>query len=301
MALLLICFLWALNSLRADLLPRFSSGNAVHLGLQAVVLAVFAAVAGGVAVARRTRLPSGRQIGALALVGLGLFVVPTVMIYLAREWVSDSTRVAVFSLTPVFAVVLEPHIGRGADSPHRGGLIAALVAVLGTLCVFPLDLPQSVQAGAAFCGVVLAVAFVAAANCLGVLIATDLPDESLTGFAALISGFSAVGLALASLFVSYPDWSLGEMLPELGWSMGTGVPALALLFWLMPRISATRMTTRFVLAPLIANLFALLFLRPVVGFRAGLGLVLIAFGAGWLLFAQGAEPQNADSNLQLGL
>ena len=37
--------------------------------------------------------------------------------------------------------------------------------------------------------------------------------------------------------------------------------ALALLFWMMRRMTAVRMTTRFLIAPLLANLIGLAFLR----------------------------------------
>jgi drug/metabolite transporter (DMT)-like permease len=68
---------------------------------------------------------------------------------------------------------------------------------------------------------------------------------------------------------------------------------LLLLFWLMRRMSAVPMTTRFLLAPLIANIVSLLLLRPTVSLRAGLGLLLIAAGAGWLLFRPESETNDS--------
>jgi drug/metabolite transporter (DMT)-like permease len=55
-----------------------------------------------------------------------------------------------------------------------------------------------------------------------------------------------------------------------------GRPGLLLLFWLMRRISAARMTTRFVLAALLTALFGVILFRPEVSLRAVLGFVLIA-------------------------
>jgi hypothetical protein len=57
--------------------------------------------------------------------------------------------------------------------------------------------------------------------------------------------------------------------------------------------------TRFLLAPLMANLIGLLVLRPAVSLRDGLGLVLVSLGAGWLLFAREVEPETNGSTLKL--
>lgn len=75
--------------------------------------------------------------------------------------------------------------------------------------------------------------------------------------------------------------------------------AFALLFWLMRRMTAVRMTTRFLIAPLVANLIGLAFLRPGVQWRGWLGLLLIALGAGWLLFAPKDEPEETGSPLRI--
>jgi len=60
-------------------------------------------------------------------------------------------------------------------------------------------------------------------------------------------------------------------------------------------MTATRMTARFLLAPVIAILIGMALDRPSVGLRTWAGLLLIAAGAGWLLFAPEEEP-NADAS-----
>ena len=74
------------------------------------------------------------------------------------------------------------------------------------------------------------------------------------------------------------------------------MPAVILLFWLLPRITATRMTTRFLLAPLIAILISMALNQPRVELRVGLGILLIVAGAAWLLFAPDRQP-GADNSL----
>jgi drug/metabolite transporter (DMT)-like permease len=229
------------------------------------------------------------------LVGFGLFALPSFLIECAGGNLDDSTRVALFSLVPVFAVVLEPHLGSASQSPPRGDLVAALVAVTGTLLVFPVGMPRQTASVLAFCGIFVAIVSVAAANCAAVRIVQSQPLRSLFSFAALAAGSAAILLAIVSLSferraaaITHIDaWVISDLL------------ALALLFWLMHRVSAVRMTTRFLIAPLVANLIALAFLRPAVQLRGWLGLLLIAVGSGWLVFAP--ENESEKTGLPLGI
>ena len=56
----------------------------------------------------------------------------------------------------------------------------------------------------------------------------------------------------------------------------------------MPRMNAVQMTTRYLIAPLMANLISLALLRPHVDIQSWIGLSLIAAGSVWLLI----EPEN---------
>jgi drug/metabolite transporter (DMT)-like permease len=299
-ALLLLCLLWSLGSLRRDLLP--AGGLDAEKGSlflrQAIPFGLLAIGAALLAKARGAAWPRERQLGVCALIGLSLFVAPTVMVYLARNWVSDLTRVALFSITPVFGVIFEPHLGRGSETKGKGALAAALVAVVGTLFVFPMDLPRSVASMFAFCGVLMAAACVAAANCWAVRAANE-PRMCLAPFASIAGAASSGGLIAAGVISGSAELSWRGFLQAVGWSAAVDLPALALLFWLMRRMTATRMTTRFLLGPLMANLIGLIFLRPEVNLRDGLGLLLIAFGAGWLLFGRELEPEEDGSTLRL--
>jgi drug/metabolite transporter (DMT)-like permease len=284
-ALLFLCALWSAESLQPELLPfHGATGEANQLERQALLFALLAIPATLVALMRRAKWPRGRELGACVVAGIGLFVVPPVLVHLGSNWVSDGTRVALFSLVPVFAVVFEPHFGRLAAPQSRSGLMAALVAVAGTLLVFPVDLPESLQAGSAFCALVIAAACVAAANCRAVRIASEEEGISTWTFAAVAGAASAIALALSGVIVDRSAWTWRGPLLDLAWFAGVGLPGLLLLFWLFQRMSAARMTTRFLIAPLIANLIGLIILRPTVGLRGWAGLLLVATGAAWLLF-----------------
>ena len=287
----MLCLLWAGAALRSDLLPGPGGAEATGLAGQAIALAVFALGAGLAALLRRAGWPSGRQLAAAALVGIGLFAAPALAMELARRWIGDSTRVALFSLTPVFAVVLEPYLGTGGE--RCGGLAAGLTAVAGTLLLFPLDLPQTAAAALAWGAVIVAVIGVAAANCFAVRIVREQMAGALPGFAAVAAGCAALLMGVAGAVTERKAalrvdiWVFVEM------------AALALLFGLMRHLSAVRMTTRFVIAPLMANLIGLAFLRPTVNLRDWAGLLLIALGAGWLLLARDDEPERTGSSLEI--
>ena len=64
---------------------------------------------------------------------LALFVAPSVLVHLVLGWVSAFTRVVLFSLVPVFAVVFEPYLGLSTASQSRGALLAAFVSLVGML------------------------------------------------------------------------------------------------------------------------------------------------------------------------
>jgi drug/metabolite transporter (DMT)-like permease len=292
--LLLLCFLWSLGSLRSDLLPsQFAAGlpplerEALHLGALAVVGWLLAGVF-------HAPWPSGRQIWDSMLLGLGMFVVPALLGEAAKSEIPDLTRVALYSLAPVFAVAFEPYLGRLTESQSKGGLLAALGCVIGTLGVFPLMIPRTWEGAGGFFAIILAVASVAATNCWAVRFISELPAKAGAPAASIAGVTAAVILAGASLIGERPVFSHEMVGPEIAWTTSVELPALLLLFWLMRRMSAVRMTTRFVVTPLIVNVVGLIALRPSMRIRAGLGIALIAISAGWLL-ASHEEESPADA------
>ena len=294
--LMLLCLLWAVGWVHADLFPGSRvPGSAAGLKMspllsEAALLGLFAALAAVATPRRRAWWPAKSIAGWAALVGLGLFVVPAILTGLAKDWIDDSTRVALFSLTPLFAVVFEPYVGPRIEqvSETRGGLLAALAAVAGTLLVFPVELPHSYASAFAFLGLVGAAASVAAANCVGVNIVRQGRNSALT-FAVAAAGSAAILLGMLGVAFRQNETAT---VPLDVWAIAD-VVALALLFWLMRRMSATQMTTRFLIAPLLANLISLALLRPHVQAQAWIGLLLIGAGAGWMLFA--SEERNGGS------
>jgi drug/metabolite transporter (DMT)-like permease len=297
--LLVICLLWSLSSLRQEAGSSVVLNRLPMLQRGTFPFALLALVSAGIALVRRVEWPSGRFVWDSFLVAVGMFVAPAVLASFAHGLITDLTRVALFSLTPVFALVFEPYVGRGISLQNKGGLLASLVAVGGTRALFPIEIPSSGEAWLAACGIVLAVVCVAAANCRAVRVASEVPGRSMSAVAAVTGAFAAIGLAGMSALTEHTQWQWGAVGPELAWAAGVELPALLILFWLMRRMSAARMTTRFLIAPLVVNVVGLLVIRPTVTVRAGVGLALIIAGTGWLLAAREEDAEDEALALKL--
>jgi drug/metabolite transporter (DMT)-like permease len=95
------------------------------------------------------------------------------------------------------------------------------------------------------------------------------------------SGSSGVVLGIVGLAFRH-DQTGG--VPFDAWAVPS-LFAFALLFWLMRRMNAVQMTTRFLIAPLMANLISLALIRPHVDIQSWIGLVMISAGSGWMVIA----------------
>jgi drug/metabolite transporter (DMT)-like permease len=293
---LLLSALWAVAGLRTDLIPHFGADTLSPALGHSALFAIFAAVAASIAVAHRVEFPRGGSAWACAGTGVGLFVVPTMLAAWAQGWVSELDRVAVFSLTPVFAVVLEPYLQDCAPRQGKAALAAALAAVAGILFLFPLDIPGSFRAGAALCALFAAAFGIAATNCLAVRLALNLAGRSSLAMAAQAGATSAICFAAAAAFTPRTPWHWIALPTQLLGLLLTDLPALFLLFWLMRRLAASRMTARFLLAPLFTILAGMALEPIILPVRAWLGMTLLAGGAGWLVFAPAEKVEGEELN-----
>jgi drug/metabolite transporter (DMT)-like permease len=284
LGLLLLSALWAIGWLRTDLFPH--SGLEIMSTAQghAALFSIFAALAAFVALVRHVQFPRGRHAWACAGIGVGLFVLPAGVVACTQNWISELDQVVVFSLTPVFAIVLEPHLKD--DAPRRGknALAGALAAMAGILCLFPVNLPGSFRAVVAWCSLLATVIVFAVTNCLAVRLAREFPECSSLPTAALAGAASALCFAAGATFAPRSEWRWSELPNQLLWATLIDLPALLLLFWLMRRLSASTMAARFLLAPLFATLAAIALEPASLPARVLLGLALMVAGAGWIVF-----------------
>src|SRR6185437_2397859 len=291
LGLVLLSALWALGTLRTELFPRFGLVTVSHALGQAVLFFIFAVVAACIAVVRRVEFPRGRSAWACAGVGLGLFLLPAALLAWAQGELSTLDRVAVFSLTPFFAVVLEPYLQGSTPSRAKAALGASLTAITGVLFLFPLTIPGSLRAGTAFFALLTASFGIATANCVAVRLAVRVAERSILPMAALTGGVTAICFAAAAAFNPHAAWRWNKVSSSLLGLLVIDLPALFLLFWLMPRLAASRMTARFLVAPLMTLVLGMALEAPSVPVRAWLGTLLLAGGAGWLVFAPSERPE----------
>ena len=231
LGLLLLSALWAIAWMRSDLFPQLGADVLSTAQSQAALFSIFAVVAASIAFVRGIEFPRGHSAWAPAGIGVGLFVIPTGLVACAHGWVSNLDQIAVFSLTPILAVVLEPYLQDNDLRQGEGALMSALIAITGILCLFPLDLPNSLRAGLAWCALLASVFSIAATNCLAVNLARSLPERSTVPIAAQAAAASALCFAAAALFAPRVPWRLSVLLPptSLGASDRPACPVLALL------------------------------------------------------------------------
>ncbi|HWA94322.1 MAG TPA: hypothetical protein VG844_06940 [Terracidiphilus sp.] len=298
--LLTLSLLWALDSLRNDLWPGpFRAANRLpffeHEYLRWTVLASAVVL---LALVRRSKWPARRVLFHATLTGLGIFVVPVLLIHACGGIVPDLTRVALFSLTPLLALVFEPFLGAAGLSNAKGGMAAALVLVAGAFFLFPFNLPNSMTLALANGLLLIAITVIAAANCWAVRIAHTPSAPSTLAWAAICAIATAFSFGVISL-ISQPSVAPTiQLWPAALWVLLIDLPALLAFFWLLPRLTAARMTLRFALAPLFAALLSVIFFAPSVSLSAAAGLALMATGTGWMLFA---PDGGGASSISLGL
>jgi len=289
LGLLLLSALWAVAGLRMELNPHLGANTLSPAQSQTALFFVFAAVTAAIAVARRAEFPRGRRALACAGVGVGLFVIPAAVAAWTQGWVSDLDRVVIFSLTPVFTVVLEPYLQGSPPRQAKAALAGALAAVAGILLLVPVDFPGSFRAGAALCALVATACGIAVTNCFAVRLARDLAGCSVMPFAALAGATGAVCFSTAAAFTPHSAWRWSAQPTQLLVQLVIDLPALFLLFWLMRRLAASRMTARFLLAPLFTILAGMALEPALPPVRAWFGMALLTGGAGWLVFAPAEE------------
>jgi len=296
-ALLLLSLLWAAGVLQADLLPDLIPNPLMPLLRQALSLGLLAIVACALAIAHGDQWPRGRMLWSCITVGVGLFVAPAMLVSWANPWVPGLTQAALFTLTPIFTLVFEPYIG-GENAPQepsqsRMGLLAALAAFGGALCAFHVNVPTSIQEAGGLFTVIAATACLAAANCKAVAVAHELDKGSIRPLAAIAAATAAILLGTASAVGNQAIWEWAAVEPALLWAVGVEVPGLLLLFWLTRQMSATRMATRYIWAPLIAVFVGAALMQAHFMPRTWIGLLLMALGAAYLLLSP-ASAQEQD-------
>jgi drug/metabolite transporter (DMT)-like permease len=302
-ALLLLGFLEAIPTLRADLFPDPFAGLLPPLQRQILSLALLAVLATLVSVVRRSPWPGVRSLATGTLIGFGLFVIPAVLLEITRPWLSPVTRAALLTLTPFFAVIFEPYLTQRSAQQSRAALPACLATIAGALLVLPVTMPDSLPAVAAVVAIGAAAASIAAATCLAIRTLSSVAKDaaptqlSIAPFAAIACAAASFGLIVLAIFSDHPSFAWNAVPSTLAWSAATELPALLLLFWLLSRVSAPRLSIRFALSLLFPILIGAPLLHSHLSARDWCGVALMVAGTAYLLLA----PEDNSEFLGLSL
>ena len=295
-AFLTLCLLGSLGPLRSELGPAVTPSAAPPWLLPAWPFALAAIAAAVFALLRHHLWLSVRDLRRASLIGMGIFALPAFTLHCVQVWIDPFAQVTLLALAPVFTVVLQPHIAPNSALP-RHALAAGLAAAAGLMLVFPFQLPGTFAAFAAWLAGAFAVVVVAASYCCANHIASQLSRSCMAPLAATASGASAAAFLLAGIVEQALGLHVAASGAGLVWPVLVDVPSILLLFWLLPRISAARIASHFILSPLISSLAGILLIRPTLSVRDAAGLTLAAAGSAWLLAGPASRPDTESSLL----
>jgi hypothetical protein len=290
-AFVVLCLLsgtsWVIPREVPDGLPTLELQSLLFgvMGLAALILTV-----------RGVRFRAGAsRYARLAAASVGFFGIPLVMSEYARGSIAENSRSALFAMTPVI-VVLAVAAGDAAGSEERGArgfLIPVLVGVGGLLLLLPMAFSRSVRGWAilaAVCAVVIlaGVASVWLYRLLRGIVFADAVAVMALSNAGFLLGWSAVQEEIV--------WRWSGFVSAISISSIADVTELLVLMWLMREMSPIRFASRYLLIPLLTILESYILIRPEWTARMVSGTVLLAAGAGALLFL---KPGEDDTGLSL--
>ena len=271
---------------------NFAAPALPALQSSAILYAVLAAIACSVALLGGAAWPMGGALSGAVLTGLTFFAAPALLLRWSENAIPATTSAALLTTVAIFTQVLEPYLmGDEAAALPRAPyqLLAALIAVSGALCVFPVGVPATLKAAVGFAVVIVAAAILAAGTCVAV---RESVRQPLVPFAAIAAVTASLTLFAVVPLLDPPVWSVARLGPELLFLTLFRLPGLVLLFWLLRRLRPIDLASRSILSPLFQILLGMAFLQMNARPRTWLGLAMMFTGAGYLLFAPGkkAEP-----------
>ena len=288
MALAVLCILsgtsWVIPGGMANELPPLERQSLLFGGVGSVAL-VFAG--------RRLWFQIGRlRWILLAAAAVGFFGVPIVVAEYVQGSVPATGRSALFAMVPV-VVVLVVAAGDEAEreqSRARKLLLPALTGLGGLLLLLPLDFSGSVRG---YLMLALVCAAVILAGAASVWLHRLLRGLRLAEAIAIVGLSNAIFLLGSS--VAHEDlvrqWGgLGSILSI---SSLVDVVEVLLIVWLLREMLPTRFAARYLLIPLVTVLEGYALVRPEWSVRMVFGTLLLAGGAGVLLFWKAGEEETA--------
>ncbi len=200
------------------------------------------------------------------------------------------SRSALFAVVPV-VVVLVVAAGNMRGPEERGArrfLVPALAGLVGLLLLLPLQFSGSAR-GWLMLGVVCAA--VVLVGLASVWLYRLLRGASLAESVSVVGLANAVFLLVWSAVRGDVVWRGSGLASVLSASSLVDVIEVLLLIWLLREIPPVRFSARYLAIPLLTVLESYVLMRPEWTVRMGFGTVLLAVGAGMLLFLKAGDEE----------
>ena len=273
---------WVISDGRASQLPPLERQGLVFGGIGLA----------GLFVADRGlwRPCEGLQWVRLAAAAVGFFGVPLVVAEYVRDNVSAINRSALFAMVPVVVllVVAASDEGEEEQSSARKLLAPALIGLGGLLLLLPVGFSGSVRR------YLMLVVMVAAVVLVGV--ASVWLHRLLRGF-GLAQAIAIAGLGNAIFLLGWSVvhedvvWRWGGLGSIVSISSLLDVMEVVLIVWLLRQMLPVRFAARYLLIPLLTILESYALIHPDWTVRMGFGTLLLAGGAGMLLFWKAGDEE----------
>jgi drug/metabolite transporter (DMT)-like permease len=257
---------------------------------QGIVFGVLGAIALVFAGGRgwsRSRWPEYVRLGAAAV---GFFGAPMVITEYARGSVPAISRSALFALVPV-VVVMVVAAGEAPGREERGArlfLMPALGGLGGLLLLLPLQFSGSTRGWMMLAVVCAAVVLVGLAS---VRLYRLLRGFGLADAVAVVGLANAVFLLVWSAVREDVVWRGNGVTSMMSIASLVDVVEVWLMVWLLREMPPARFAARYLVIPLLTVLESFVLTRPEWTVRMVFGTVLLAAGAGALLFWRVAEEE----------
>jgi drug/metabolite transporter (DMT)-like permease len=226
----------------------------------------------------------------LSAAAVGLFGVPMVVAEYARGSGRGINGAALFAMVPI-VVVLVLAAGEDATREERGArkfLVPALVGLGGLLLLLPFHFSTSTR-GLAMLSVVCAAVILA--GIASVWLYRLLRGVRVADAIAVVGVSNAVFLLVWCGIRGEIVWSASGLASVVSVSSLVDVVEVLLIVWLLREMSPVRFASRYLLIPLLTILESYVLVRPEWTVRMGFGTVLLAVGAGVLLFGKAGEEE----------
>jgi len=216
--------------------------------------------------------------------------VAALVVEYVRGSVPAISRSALFALVPV-VVVMVVAFGDTAGREEQGArlfLMPALVGLGGLLLLLPLQLSGSARGWMMLAVVCAAVVLVGLAS---VWLYRLLRGFGLADAVAVVGLANAVFLLVWSAVHEDVVWRGSGVTSVMSIGSLVDVVEVWLIVWLLREMPPVRFAARYLVIPLLTVLESFVLMRPEWTVRMGFGTVLLAAGAGTLLFWKAAEEE----------